>query len=251
MNRANFIAIANGFSLGSANPLVLITTATNPPDGVFVLGMTNVARRVITAKASVFFWAALGVKKIVIADATGQTLLDEADVAMLNQMDIEIEQIHYLQDSNLVISKGKGRGEAALIKFALDNSEFLQSADGFFKCTGKVYCHNYPDIFNMIERNVIQNIFWRDAFDHSKLDTRFYYASKDFTLTAFLPACDAIDDRNHIFMEHCALNVAREHLTEGFSIRPILSGFSGSSNRPYFDASLGYFDQHFACWLSQ
>jgi hypothetical protein len=236
--------------LGSASSLVLITTATNPPEGVFVLGMTNVAKRTITAKASVFFWSALGVKKIVISDATGQTLLDDSDVLMLNQMDTEIEQIYYFQDNDLVISKGKGRGEAALIKFALENSKFLQSTESFFKCTGKIYCRNYLDIFAMIQRDGIQNIFWGDAFDHTELDTRFYYASKDFMLNIFLPACDAIDDRNHILMEHCALNGAREHLKSGLSIRPMLSGFSGSSNRPYFDSSLGFLDQNLPCWFS-
>ena len=229
---------------------MLITTATNPPEGVFVLGMTNVAKRTITAKAAAFFWSALGVQRIVIADATGQTLLDDTDVLMLNQMDTEIEQISYFQDNDLVIRKGKGRGEAALIKFALENSKCLQSSDSFFKCTGKIYCRNYLDIFAMIQRDGIQNIFWRDAFDHSELDTRFYYASKDYLFKVFLPACDAIDDRNHILMEHCALNVAREHLKQGLSIRPMLSGFSGSSNRPYFDSSLGFLDQNLPCWFS-
>jgi len=169
---------------------------------------------------------------------------------MLNQMDTEIEQISYFQDNDLVISKGKGRGEAALIKFALENFKFLQSTESFFKCTGKIYCRNYLDIFATIQRDGIQNIFWGDAFDHTELDTRFYYASKDFRLNIFLPACDAIDDRNHILMEHCALNVARDHLKSGLSISPMLSGFSGSSNRPYFDLSLGFLDQNLPCWFS-
>jgi hypothetical protein len=75
--------------------------------------MTNVSKRIITAKAAVFFWSALGVKKIVIADATGQTLLDDSEVLMLNQMGVELEQVHYLQDNDLVIKKGKGYGEGA------------------------------------------------------------------------------------------------------------------------------------------
>jgi len=51
-------------------------------------------------------------------------------------------------------------------------------------------------------------------------------------------------------MEHCALNVARDHLKSGLSISPMLSGFSGSSNRPYFDLSLGFLDQNLPCWFS-
>lgn len=156
-----------------ASSLVLITTATKPPEGIFALEMTNVAKRIITAKAAVFFWSALGVKKIVIADATSQVLLEDSEVLMLNQMNIEIEQIHYQQDNDLIIRKGKGYGEGALIKFALQNSRLLQSADNFFKCTGKVYCRNYLEIFDLIQKNNIQNIFWRELFGNS-VDTRFF-----------------------------------------------------------------------------
>ena len=99
--------------MSNASSLVLITTATKPPEGVYILEMTNVSKRIITAKAAVFFWSALGVKKIVIADATGQTLLDDSEVLMLNQMGVELEQVHYLQDNDLVIKKGKGYGEGA------------------------------------------------------------------------------------------------------------------------------------------
>jgi len=232
-----------------ASSLVLITTATKPPEGISSLEMTNVAKRKITAKAAIFFWSALGIKKIVIADATGQTLLDESEMLLLSQMDVEVEQIHYLQDNALVIRKGKGYGEGALIKFALENSKFLQSADNFFKCTGKVYCRNFVDIFNMIEHHNIKNIFWRDVSD-SSLDTRFFYASKDFTEKLLIPAFEHINERNNFTLEHCVLKVANEHLTQVASVRPALSGFSGGLNKPYFDSSLGLLDQNLPCWVS-
>ena len=229
---------------------MLITTAIKPPEGIFVLAMTNVAKRIITAKAAVFFWSALGVKKIVIADATGQTLLDDSEVLMLNSMGVEIEQVCYLQDNDLVIRRGKGYGEGALIKFALQNSKFLQDANNFFKCTGKVYCRNFLEMFNMIQQNNVQNIFWRDVFDN-KIDTRFFYASKDFSQKFLIPAYENIDDRNEINSENCTLKMAHEHLKQCQSIRPMLLGFSGGLNQPYFDSSMGFLDQNLPCWISQ
>ena len=83
------------------------------------------AKRKITAKAAVYFWAASGVKKIVIADASGQTLLGETELVMLNQMEIEIEQIKYFQDNDLVVKKGKGYGEGAIIKFKFELFEIM------------------------------------------------------------------------------------------------------------------------------
>jgi len=255
----------------NASSLVLITTASRPPAGVYVLEMTHEAKRKITAKGAVFFWAALGVKKIVIADATGQTLLDDSDVHMLKQMDVEVEQVYYLQDNSLVIQKGKGYGEGALIQFALQNSRFLKEADHFFKCTGKVYCRNFLQIFKMIEQNNIQNIFWRDVFNPAMMDTRFFYVSKKFCTESLLPAYEKIDDRNKKFSEHCVMKAAQEQLSQSKSVRPMLSGFSGSMNRPYFDSSpgwaggaigdgilrsegaqgLGSLEHNFPCWISQ
>ncbi len=235
----------------SSSALVLITTASNPPEGVFALRMTNVATRKITAKAAVFFWAAMGVQKIVIADATGQTLLDESDVLLLTQMGLEVEQVHYLQDNDRVIEKGKGYGEGALIKFALEHSKLLQTVDHFFKCTGKVYCRNFLEIKSLIQKNKIQTIFWRDELNPSLVDTRFFYATKKFTSEYLLPAFEHVDDRHHIFSEHCAMKMAREKLKQAASIRPMLSGFSGTTNQPYFDSNLGLLDQKLPCWVSQ
>ena len=234
----------------NASSLVLITTATKPPDGVHALEMTNVAKRKVTAKAAIFFWSALGVKKIIVADATGQTLLEESEVLLLNNMEVEIEQIEYLQDNRLVIQKGKGYGEGALIKYALQKSQLLKNENSFFKCTGKVYCRNFAEIFDLIQTNNIKNIFWRDALKSSTIDTRFFYVSKDFCNNVLLPVFESIDDKNNTTMEHAVMNAARQRMIQGTSIRPMLSGFSGGMDKPYFDSSLGFLDQNLPCWVS-
>ena len=87
---------------------VLITTANQPPKGVPYLEMTDAAIRCVTAKASVFFWAAQGIEKIVIADATGGTLLDSNEVLLLKQINVDVEQISYFQDEQQLRLKGKG-----------------------------------------------------------------------------------------------------------------------------------------------
>jgi hypothetical protein len=114
---------------------VLITTANKPPNDVPYLEMTNLAMRHVTAKAAVFFWAAHGVEKIIIADATGSTLLNEEEVVLLKQIGVGLEQISYCQNEDLIKLRGKGYGEGELINFALKNSTFLKSEESFFKCT--------------------------------------------------------------------------------------------------------------------
>ena len=114
-----------------------------------------------------------------------------------------------------------------------------------------MYCRNFAEIFDLIQTNNIKNIFWRDALKSSTIDTRFFYVSKDFCNNVLLPVFESIDDKNNTTMEHAVMNAARQRMIQGTSIRPMLSGFSGGMDKPYFDSSLGFLDQNLPCWVSQ
>lgn len=232
---------------------VLITTANSPPKDVPYLKMTNAAMRYITAKASVFFWAAQGIEKIVIADATGGCLLDSEETSLLKQMGVDVEQISYHQNEDLIKSKGKGYGEGLLIQFALENSTFLRSENNFFKCTGKVYCRNFESVLQMIKKNNIQNIFWRHLGEGDSLqpwaDMRFFYTTKKFCEENLIPAYLQSDDHKAA-AEYFCFKVLNEKLPKAKTLRPMLSGFAGATGKQYFDLSLGILDINYPCWIS-
>lgn len=234
--------------------VVLITTANVPPKEVPFLKMTDFATRYITAKAAVFFWAAQGIKQIVIADATGEALLNEQEILLIRKMGVEVEQISYFQNENSVKLKGKGYGEGQLLKFALMNSDFLNHAKSFFKCTGKIYCRNFGEIANLIQENNIENIFWRhlDDGDPSKpwADTRFFYSSKNFCEEKIIPAYLNSDDGISAATEYNCFNILNASLPTATALRPLLSGFSGGTGKQYFDMSFGFLDYNFPCWYS-
>lgn len=233
--------------------IVLITTANNPPKDVPFLQMTNVATRYITAKASVFFWAAQGIEKIVITDATGGSLLNSEEMLLLKQMGVDVEQISYYQDEDLIKSRGKGYGQGTLIKFALENSIFLKSENNFFKCTGKVYCRNFETVLSMIQQNNIQNIFWRYLGEGDSLqqwaDMRFFYTTKKFCEENIIPAYLKSDDNKASAAEYYCFNVLNEKLPTANALRPLLSGFSGHTGKQCFDLSLGILDMNYPCWV--
>lgn len=229
---------------------LLITTALQPPANIYVLKMTLVEKRVGLAKAAVFFWAGLGMKRIVVADATEKTLLTDEDVRMLSAMGVEIEQICYRQNDEIVIEKGKGRGEGDLINFALRNSAILRDSSHFYKCTGKAYCRNFVAIESVVRQNRLHNVFWQEPLKDT-VDTRFFYCSKHFCEQFLLPAYETIDDPRGTSAEHVVYELVRLKLTYGHSVRPLISGFSGSLDRPHPDHSLGHLDYHFPCWLSR
>jgi hypothetical protein len=231
---------------------VLITTANKPPQGVPFLKMTNVAMRLITSKASVFFWAAHGAKRIVIADATGENILNSEDILLLKKISVEVEQINYCQNEELIKKRGKGYGEGELIKFALKNSKFLEVENNFFKCTGKLYCRNFKNIIEMINQNNIQNIFWRYVGEGDSMqqwiDTRFFFTTKEFCEKHLIPAYLKADETKAAAEFYC-FNIIEKELESAKALRPLLSGFSGGTGDQYFDLSLGYLDINFPCWV--
>ncbi|MBU3608171.1 hypothetical protein [Polynucleobacter nymphae] len=232
---------------------VLITTANKPPKDIPYLQMTNLATRYITAKAAIFFWAAHGIKKIVIADATGGTLLNDEEVVLLKQMGVDVEQISYCQNDDSIKLRGKGYGEGELIKFALKHSTFLKNENNFFKCTGKIYCRNFETIIEMIKQNNIQNIFWRHLGEGDSLqpwaDMRFFYTSKKFCEEYLIPAYLKSDDRKEEAVEYFSFNIFNEKLSSAKALRPLLSGFSGGTGKQYFDLGLGMLDISYPCWV--
>ncbi len=232
---------------------VLITTANQPPKNVPFLQMTDVALRQITAKASVFFWAAQGIEKIVIADATGGSLLDDNELLLLKKINVDVEQISYCQNDSLIKSRGKGYGEGELLKFALENSIFLRAGENFFKCTGKVYCRNFESIFKMIKHNNLQSIFWRHLGEGDSLqqwaDIRFFYTTREFCEESLIPAYQRSDDRQAA-AEYFVFHLLNEKLLTGKAPRPLLSGFEGGTGRQYFDSSFGVLDENCPCWVS-
>jgi hypothetical protein len=230
---------------------VLITTALNPPGGVPHLKMGGGARRTVATRSAVYFWASQKVERIVIADATGTICLADEDVALLAAMGCTVEQLSFQQDNELVRLKGKGHAEGQLIAFALRESRLLAGASGFFKCTGKVFCRNYPEIASLAARNGIEHLFWMGGFsgiEVSMVDVRFFLTTPDFFSQAVLPGYANADDRS--VMVETAINQALSPLLKsGSFIRPRLTGFSGGFDGQYPDVSLGDLDYRFPCLI--
>ncbi|MDI9333320.1 MAG: hypothetical protein QM533_02985 [Cytophagales bacterium] len=233
---------------------VLITTATSPPAGVPFLNMTNTTARYLTAKAALFFWAGQGVERIVVADATGQCLLTDEEIILLKSMHVEVEQIHYQQDEDLIKLKGKGYGEGLLIQLALEKSVLLKDQTSFFKCTGKIYCRNFDEIRQLIENNHVTNLFWRHLQPNSELrpwaDLRFFYAAKDFCTNHLIPAYLKTEDRKLEVAEQFCFDALQANLVEAKTIRPLLSGFAGWTGKLYSDVTLGELDTSCPCWVN-
>lgn len=233
---------------------VFMTTAIAPPANMPYLAMTEMAPRLLTTKAGIFFWAALGVNNIVIADATNRLVLSEEEIRLLNEMNVTIEQLAFQQDDELIKLKGKGYAEGSLILHAVENSSILAKSKSFFKCTGKVYCRNFTQIQEVIESRALSNVFWTESAhgpNPTKIDTRFFLTTTSFFKDVLVHGYMSASDSEQHFVESSCARVVEAHCKSGTLPRPLLSGFSGGLGRQYDEMYLGDLDAAFPCWYQQ
>lgn len=233
-------------------PTVLITSAISPPVGMPALRMTDSGVRAMTTKAAIFFWAAQGQKNIVVCDSTGSSVLTAEELSTVRTLGVGIEQIAFRQDEALVKEKGKAFAEGKLIEYALRNSELLSRSGHFFKCTGKLFCRNFPRIWDLIVKNNIGTMFWKlyehSLVDRNLVDARFFYTSvTDFPRLA-LAAYDRATESQ--ILEHQLVLSLQSQLSAGASLRPLLSGFSGGLGTQCEEHYLGDLDLSYPCWYS-
>jgi len=240
--------------MNNINIPLLITTAINPPQGMPFLEMTNPILRKITCKAAVYFWIALGINKIVIADATETYLFDAKEINELTRLGVAVEQLVFKQDEKLVKQRGKGYGEGLLLKFALTNTIFIKENQSFFKSTGKIFVRNLANLFIIINTSNINNLFWRYLGDGSSLkpfaDTRFFYCEKSFALNELIPAFLESDDNSSACEFHVFKLLNKVMPLQTKMLRPLITGIEGGTGDLYFDYSLGNLDIAFPCWVS-
>lgn len=233
------------------NVPLLITSAIQPPPNVPFLQLTDPLKRKLATKAALLFWVTKGVRRIVVADATGSKLLSDEEVAELRSLQVETEQISYAQDVARLIEKGKGYGEGQLIEFALRSSQLLGEATHFYKSTGKTFVRNFADIHNLIVRNSFDVMFWKRVEPHILMqpwaDCRFYFTTVDFARRHLLPAYLRTEDKVAACEYHILQELNRT-ATTGLALRPFVQGLEGGTDQDYFDQSLGVLDTQLQCW---
>ena len=230
---------------------VLVTTAVAPPANMPHLAMTDPARRMLATRSALYFLAMQGVSEIVVADATNQTPVPAEEARLFSDMGVRLEQIAFAQDTGVVIQRGKGYGEGALISHALEHSKILAAHDCFFKLSSKVMCRNLAQIAAVAAASGARSLFWRwadpGALFRPAVDARFYLTSKAFAAQVLVPSYLASNDSVKAAEGYMYVNIGR-NLKAATSPRPRLTGFCGGADALYFDEDLGFLDDNFPCW---
>jgi hypothetical protein len=171
---------------------------------------------------------------IVICDGSGYNF--EPDVAQAFP-DSSIECLHFRNNKEMVMSRGKGFGEGEIVAHAVSHSRFVRSYDCFAKCTAKLWVENFTEClggFNGVF-NCDKAFGDRSLDNYSHCDTRFYITEKRFYCETLSMCHTLVKHYQGYHLEHAFGDVLRKAGTKHivFKTKPLIYGYSGSTGEFY------------------
>lgn len=144
-----------------------------------------------------------------------------------------IEFLRFRVDEQRTRAQGKGYAEGEIVAHALSQSATLRDSQYFAKCTGKLWVENYSRCLGAFAGSFQCAV--NGKWEIETLDTRIYFASREFWLKQLAEAHLRVDDANGYFLEHSYLDRLREIGYRGvtLAVPPIVLGRSGSGDFEY------------------
>ncbi len=127
---------------------------------------------------------------------------------------------------------GKGYGEGEIIKYAIENSNYLRPDSVFYKLTGRLYVDNINEL--LLKDVEKENCFIKFKYNRPMTDTRFFKSSVSFFKENLILAYENVDDRNGRFLEMVYFDKLKHNpKIYTFSNYPKIQGLSGSTGMKY------------------
>lgn len=162
------------------------------------------------------------------------------DISNSFQQAISCNRIEFLTFyGNNNKNRGKGYGEAEIIEYALNNSQFIASSNrecAIVKITGRLIIENLKDIVN--KRFIFQrqnSIVVSYNSDFTLADSRVIIAPFNFYIS-FLKNKELINDFNNTYFEIVlsdSIKQSKNFHYYPFYIEPQITGISGSTGEEY------------------
>jgi hypothetical protein len=151
----------------------------------------------------------------------------------------EIEVLSFQGKKELIANYGKGYGEGEIMQFVLSNSSLIKTAEGFLKVTGRLKLLNTEKLLQKCDHrenyfmpiSLLRPRFMVPAAARHCVDTRVYYATREFFTRVLLNAHLEVRDKNVFFLEHAYHKAiaAFGMKVKCFPVAPEISGMSGSN----------------------
>lgn len=233
-------------------PILLTSSAIAHDTGV---AMIDPAERIDKTLESIAHWLAIDPRlEIVICDGSG---FDFSNLIATRFPTSTIECLNFMNDVELVRTRGRGYGEGEIVRYAINHSKRIASAGCFAKCTAKLWVQNYPKCLalwngKMLFKGVFTNVFSpvRPTV-FSYVDTRFYLISIDAYRQYFENAHHAVHAQRGHSLEECFRDRVLEYRLKRalFRTAPIIYGAGGGTGTYYKNRAHRRLKEWLRLWL--
>jgi hypothetical protein len=143
-------------------------------------------------------------------------------------------------------SRGKGYGEALIIKYGIEHSAFLKRSKRLIKITGRLIIRNFKQLcWNASCQN---NVYANTTLMKGRCVcmSYFFIAPTEFMEKYFISALDRLNDSENYYFEHLLYDSALLWMQNGYNLRMfcfpiIVEGMSGTSGKVYKTSKFAYF----------
>ncbi len=216
---------------GANNAVILLTACFNPSGMSYTL-LQDPSERVRQYKIALDWYLFNTDYKILFVENTSG--------------DISSEYLNYIHSGRLEMlsfngnsydrSKGKGYGEALIIKYAIENSVMLSKASMVAKITGR---HKYKNINRLLKVcNLNDTVYTIPSYGEAWMDSKLIITPQKFLKDCFLPYMEKLNDTDgysfeNLLYDSCLRWIESGYHYEEFLILPQIEGVSGTNGEKY------------------
>jgi len=169
--------------------------------------------------------------KLVFCENTGFNFSKDYLIDLAIKNNKQIEFLTFISDIKAVNKYGKGYGEGECLKYAIENSEFINNNKVFYKVTGRLFVENINLIIK--KHSNINNCFYTDGWNSTSVNTFFFKCDASFFKTYLENSYLEVNDSQGRFLEFIYFDILIKQRIRSFRCLPFISGNSGSTGNAY------------------
>lgn len=218
------------------NEITILLTASIDPKSIMFVQRNDPRMRENDYINALKKWVKTNISSLVFCENSGYNL-DRIRYLLNEYKDIKTEIIQF-DGNNFPSEFGKGYGELSIIRYALQNSNIIDESNYVVKVTGRYFIKNINYFVNVLSMN-------NDLYVMA--DLKKYLTWADSRVFAFRPSFvfnylskfqDMLNDSKGFYLEHALARAILRAISDGHKwvplpYKPIISGYSGTSNTLY------------------
>ena len=216
--------------------ICILLTATIDPQGIVFLKRNNPIVRENDYIKSMKRWMEMQQFPIVFCENSGYKI-DKIKNIIKKHKKTKIEILQF--DGQCFPREfGKGYGEAMIINYAVKHSKIIKSSDYIIKVTGRYIVENIEKMAETLLGNSDIYVMADLKKNLTYADSRIFAFKSSFIVDYLSKFQNLLNDSKGFYLEHTLSRAILRAISDGHKwiplpYKPIIIGYSGTSNTPY------------------